>query len=149
MTYRFRYLDEADRERWPDWYEADIGAMDEMDTGVLLDWEASTGFLALATDDDSPQNIGAAAARRELRALLAIQYLAVRLAGVEVRWADFRPKMLQVEVDRAPEPPTEAAESGNPPGPAPRRATRRASSASAVATSPKPRKSGGRRASGS
>lgn len=149
MTYRFRYLHPDDQARWPDWYSVDVAAMDEMDTGVLLDWEAATGYLALAPAD-SPQSVGASAARRELRALLAIQYLAVRLAGVAVRWEEFRPKVLQVEVDRAPEPPpAEAGESGNSPGPANRRATRRASSASAAATSPRPRKAAGRRASGS
>lgn len=142
--YRFRYLDPVDAERWPGWYEVDMGAMHDMDSGIVMDWEAATGYLALDSDPDSPRNVGAAARRRELKALIAVHWLAVRLSGDTTRWEDFRPKVLKVEHDLVAAGLEEAGE-GNRQGPATNRATRRAKSASAAATSPRARKAAPRR----
>jgi hypothetical protein len=140
VVYRFRYVDDADLARWPDWYEVDMGAYHHMDSGVVMEWEEATGYRIMDTDKDSPANVGEAAKRREMKALVATQWLAVRLSGNTTPWAQFRPKALQIEYP--PETVAAAAEaeaggSGNRPGPA-NRASRRAKSASAAATS-KPR----------
>lgn len=117
--YRFRYLDEEDRKRWPDWYEVDMGAIHQMDSGIVMDWEEATGFRAMDNRDDSPANYMAAAKRREMKALLAAQWLAVRLSGDGTPWREFRPKAMQVEY---PAEALDERDGGNPQGPAPTRA---------------------------
>lgn len=142
--YKFRYLDPADAERWPGWHQVDMGAAHEMDSGVVMDWEEATGYRILDSEDGSPTNIAEAAKRREMKALLAVHWLAVRLGGDRTPWPEFRPKVLQVEY-----PPELEATQGNPQGPAPTRAVRRAKSASAAEASPRARKAAAPRRSAS
>ncbi|HJR90254.1 MAG TPA: hypothetical protein VJ782_08885 [Aeromicrobium sp.] len=148
--YRFRYLDEADAARWPGWYEVELSAFAAMDSGVVMEWEEATGYRAMDTREDSPANVVAAAKGREMKALLAVQWLAVRLSSDTTPWSEFRPKPMQVEYPPellaavAAEIAEESGE-GNPAGPATNRATRRAKSASAAATSPRARKAAPRR----
>jgi hypothetical protein len=153
--YRFRYLDEADAARWPNWYEVDVAAFSAMDSGVVMEWEEATGYRAMDTRDDSPANVAAAAKNREMKALLAVQWLAVRLSGDTTPWAEFRPKAMRVEYPPellaavAADIAAEERGEGNPAGPATNRATRRAKSASAAATSPPRARKAAPRQSGS
>ncbi len=140
--YRFRYLDEADQTRWPDWYEVDMGAYHLMDSGAVMAWEEATGYLIMDLDEGSPTNVAEAAKRRSMKAMLAVQWLAVLLAGDRTPWEQFRPKVFQVEF---PPELIEEAKAGNPAGPATNRAARRAKSASVAATSPRARKAAQRR----
>jgi hypothetical protein len=148
--YRFRYLDEADAARWPGWYEVDMADFSGMDSGVVMEWEEATGYRAMDRRDDSPANVVAASKNRQMKALLAVQWLAVRLSGDTTPWSEFRPKPMRVEYPAellaaiAAEIAKESGE-GNSAGPATNRATRRAKSASAAATSPRARKAAPRR----
>lgn len=139
--YRFRYLDPADAERWPGWHEVDMGAYHDMDSGVVMMWEEATGYLVMDRDDGSPTNIAEAAKRRQMKAMVAIQWLAILLSGDRTPWTDFRPKALQIEIpaEALKELEEATAKAGNLKGPAKTRATRAAKSASAAATSPRPR----------
>lgn len=75
-------------------------AMVELDTGVLEDFEARTGYTVFGT---LPQGQD----RGEAKALRATLWLAIRAIGRDLDWESFTPKLLKYKVEQVPDIPLE------------------------------------------
>lgn len=116
-TIKFRF-GETDREAFGgDWFELDLAALGNVDSGLLEDFEEQTGYTVL---QELPEQLS----RSGMRALRAAIWLTLRIGGRDEAWETFKPNILAMEFE---DPDGEGEQTDPPPG---NRAQRRAANKS-------------------
>jgi hypothetical protein len=108
MYYR---LCDADRDEYggPEWLELDPDALLDFRASQLAAWEKDMGQTIVSVVSQG-RNESANAIRGQL-------WIALKLAGVNLEWAEFDPRALKAELRR--EPPGTAAGKEPPPASSP------------------------------